>query len=135
MATMNISVTDRMRAWVETQVSEGRYATASDCLRALVRERMEAEEKLAALREGYDLLILDTPPLLAASDAAILATLSDGVIMVLRAGSTETAAAQQAMQQLHSIGARVVGAVLNDPESHVARYGSYYTYNYASAKA
>ena len=58
MATMNISVTDQMRAWVEAQVGEGRYATASDCLRDLVRERMDREAKLAALRvliqEGID---------------------------------------------------------------------------------
>lgn len=58
MATMNISVTDRMRAWVEAKVSEGEYATASDCLRDLVRERMDAEAKLAALRievqKGFD---------------------------------------------------------------------------------
>jgi capsular exopolysaccharide synthesis family protein len=93
------------------------------------------KDKLAALTEGYDLVILDTPPLLAASDAAILATLSDGVIMVLRAGATETAAAQQSMQQLQAIGARVVGAVLNDPESEVAKYGAYYEYNYATGKA
>ena len=50
MATMNISVTDRMRAWVETKVSEGEYATASDCMRDLVRERMARETKLAALK-------------------------------------------------------------------------------------
>jgi len=50
MATMNISVTDRMRAWVETKVSEGEYATASDCMRDLLRERMDRERKLAALR-------------------------------------------------------------------------------------
>ncbi|MCY7398504.1 MAG: type II toxin-antitoxin system ParD family antitoxin [Sphingomonas bacterium] len=50
MATMNISVTDRMRAWVETKVSEGEYATASDCMRDLLRERMARETKLAALR-------------------------------------------------------------------------------------
>jgi capsular exopolysaccharide synthesis family protein len=94
-----------------------------------------ARETLAKLTEGYDLVIIDTPPLLAASDAAILATLSDGVIMVLRAGSTESAAAQQAMQQLNAIGARVVGAVLNDPESEVAKYGAYYEYNYKTAEA
>jgi capsular exopolysaccharide synthesis family protein len=90
-----------------------------------------AKQKLANLTEGYDLLILDTPPLLAASDAAILATLSDGVIMVLRAGGTETNAAQQATQQLVAIGARIVGAVLNDPDSQVAKFGAYYEYNYS----
>lgn len=50
MATMNISVTDPMRAWVEAKVSAGEYATASDCLRDLLRERMEYEAKLASLR-------------------------------------------------------------------------------------
>ena len=58
MATMNISVTDRMRAWVETKVREGEYATASDCMRDLLRERMDRETKLAALkeqvREGFE---------------------------------------------------------------------------------
>lgn len=94
-----------------------------------------AADKFKALTEGYDLVIVDTPPLLAASDAAILATLADGVIMVLRAGATESAAAQQAMQQLQSLGARVVGAVLNDPESEVAKYGAYYEYNYSRGPA
>lgn len=51
MATMNISVTDKMRAWVQAQVDAGRYATSSDCLRDLVRVRMEREEKIAALRD------------------------------------------------------------------------------------
>ena len=50
MATMNISVTDRMRAWVESKVSEGEYATASDCMRDLVRKRMDRETKLAELK-------------------------------------------------------------------------------------
>jgi len=88
---------------------------------------------LASLSEGFDLIIIDTPPLLAASDGAILATLSDGVVMVLRAGSTEGEAAQQALQQLTGVGARVVGAVLNDPDAKVPTYSGYYHYEYASA--
>lgn len=50
MATMNISVTAPMRAWVESKVAEGEYATASDCLRDLMRQRMVYETKLAALK-------------------------------------------------------------------------------------
>ncbi len=50
MATMNISITDKMRAWVESRVADGDYATASDCLRDLLRERMEYDEKIAALK-------------------------------------------------------------------------------------
>lgn len=50
MATMNVSITDKMRSWVESKVSDGDYATASDCMRDLLRERMEYEAKLAWLR-------------------------------------------------------------------------------------
>ncbi len=86
---------------------------------------------LATLSEAFDLIILDTPPLLAASDGAILATLSDGVVLVLKAGATESDAAQQAIQQLAAVGARVIGAVLNDPDAKVAMYSGYYHYEYA----
>jgi tyrosine-protein kinase Etk/Wzc len=88
---------------------------------------------LQSLSEAFDLIILDTPPILAASDAAILATLSDGVIMVLRAGATESEAAQQAMHQLKAVGARIVGAVLNDPDAKVPLYGTHYAYDYSRA--
>ena len=90
---------------------------------------------LAMLSEAFDLIILDTPPLLAASDGAILATLSDGVVLVLRAGTTESEAAQQAIQQLNTVGARVVGAVLNDPDAKVPMYSGYYHYEYAAANS
>jgi len=90
---------------------------------------------LLNLTEGYDLIVIDTPPLLAASDAAILATLAQGVVLVLRAGTTENAAAQQSLQQLTSVGARVIGAVLNDPDTQVPKYGAYYKYDYSTVDA
>jgi capsular exopolysaccharide synthesis family protein len=89
------------------------------------------KKTLASLSEAFDLIVLDTPPLLAASDAAILATLADGVVLVVRAGETEADAGIQALQQLAAVGARVVGAVLNDPDSKVHKYGGYYKYEYA----
>ncbi len=77
-----------------------------------------------------DMIVLDTPPLLVASDAAVLGRLADGVILVVRAGSTQRAALQDCAQQLLAIGARVVGTVLNDPDAEVAKYSSYYQYYY-----
>jgi capsular exopolysaccharide family len=87
---------------------------------------------LESLSEAFDLIVIDTPPLLAASDASILATIADGALLVVKAGSTETEAGQQALQQLSAVGARVVGAVLNDPDAKVQKYGAYYRYEYAS---
>lgn len=86
-------------------------------------------ETLAALAREYDLVLLDTPPLLAAADAAILGSYADGVILVVRAGKTERAAAQQARRQLATVGARLLGAVLNDPDAKTAGYGGYYAYS------
>lgn len=82
-------------------------------------ERMR--EILDLLSARFDLVILDTPPLLAAADASILATLADAVLVVVRAGQTDRGAAQRAIQQLSKVGANVVGAVLNDPDSWAPR--------------
>ena len=86
---------------------------------------------LDALSERFDLVIVDTPPVLAAADAEIMGVQTDAVLMVVRAGQTERQAAQYAVQQLRALGARMVGAVLNDPDEKVpgyARYGYYYEY-------
>jgi capsular exopolysaccharide synthesis family protein len=96
-------------------------------------ERMR--RTLSELCEAFDLVILDSPPLLAASDAAILSTMTDGTVLVVRAGVTELEAAQQAVQQLKAVGARIVGAVLNDPDSKLPKYGSYYRYEYAAGES
>lgn len=50
MATMNISLPDQMREWVEGQVRGGRYANASDYMRALIRGDQEYRERLARMQ-------------------------------------------------------------------------------------
>jgi tyrosine-protein kinase Etk/Wzc len=88
---------------------------------------------MAELSSRYDLVVVDTPPVLAAADAEILGVQTDAVLLVVRAGQTDRQPAQYAVQQLRAIGARVVGAVLNDPEEKVADYGRYtYYYDYYS---
>ncbi len=51
MATMNISLPDQMKEWVEAQTESGRYANSSDFVRDLIRKEQEKAEKIAALRE------------------------------------------------------------------------------------
>jgi succinoglycan biosynthesis transport protein ExoP len=88
---------------------------------------------LAELSQRYDLVVVDTPPVMAAADAEILGVQTDAVLMVVRAGQTERQAAQYAVQQMRAIGARVIGAVLNDPDEKVPGYGRYgYYYDYYS---
>ena len=57
-----------------------------------------------------------------------LSTLVDGVVLVLRAGQTDRRDARHAVQQLTDVGAEVFGAVLNDPDATMSRYGSGYKY-------
>jgi tyrosine-protein kinase Etk/Wzc len=88
---------------------------------------------LRELQEQFDIIVLDTPPVLATADASIVASLTDGVLLVVRAGATDRNAAQRAYQQLANVGARVVGTVLNDPGGEVAKEGDYYyPYDYAA---
>ncbi len=85
-------------------------------LRALLHE----------LAGTYDVVVLDTPPLLPTADAAIFAAIARGVVFVTRAGRTDREAARLAMHRLDDVGARVVGAVLNDPDAESPRFGSDY---------
>lgn len=91
---------------------------------------------LRELNARYDVVVLDTPPVLAAADAEILAAQADAVLVVVRAGQTERQSAHYAIQQLRAIGARIVGAVLNDPDQKTAGYGKYaYYYDYYAEAA
>ena len=88
---------------------------------------------LETLAKDFDLVVLDSPPVLAASDSAILGAMADGVLMVVRAGQTDRDAARAALKQLATVGARVVGAVLNDPDASVPQYAEFYEYTSSSS--
>ncbi len=55
MATMNISVPDPMKDWVQAQIDEGKYASTSDYVRDLIRKDQEEKDKLAALQAAITL--------------------------------------------------------------------------------
>ncbi len=54
MATMNISLPDQMKAWVEAQAADGRYANSSDLIRDLIRREQIRQEKIAAMQVKID---------------------------------------------------------------------------------
>lgn len=84
----------------------------------------------ARLVATYDLVIMDTPPVLAATDAAVLSSIADGVVMVVRMGVTDRRAARRSLDQLQVVGSRVLGAVLNDPQEILGLSEDYYYYQY-----
>jgi Mrp family chromosome partitioning ATPase len=89
--------------------------------------QMLASHQLAALigwaRQLYELTIIDTAPVSAAADAALIASQSEGVIVVVRAGVTDRQAVEFATEQLAMARAPIVGTVLNDVD--LRREGAY----------
>jgi non-specific protein-tyrosine kinase len=76
-----------------------------------------------------DIIVFDSPPLAVVTDAAVLSKQVDGVIVIINSGTTKIAAARQAVQQLHRVGANILGVVLNNVSSKKSYYYStYYSY-------
>jgi tyrosine-protein kinase Etk/Wzc len=84
---------------------------------------------LDGLRDRYDMIIIDSPPVNMMTDAALLGTIADGVILVARAGVTHFDALGYALEQLGNVRARVLGVVLNDIDfRRDATYDAAYRY-------
>ncbi|HEY8524535.1 MAG TPA: polysaccharide biosynthesis tyrosine autokinase [Acidimicrobiales bacterium] len=85
------------------------------------------EELLDELRGRFDSVIIDTPPLLPVTDAAVLSAHSDGVLVVVRSGKTTRHQLLLAMRSLQAVGARVLGTVLNGaPSRRDSTYSAYW---------
>ncbi len=78
------------------------------------------------LKEQVDVVVLDSPPVMAVTDAAVLAPRVDGVLLVIRPGATKIGASKHAVEQLRRGGANLLGVVLNDVELKRGRYNYYY---------
>ncbi|MDB4993894.1 MAG: Tyrosine-protein kinase EpsD [Myxococcaceae bacterium] len=80
--------------------------------------------------EHFDRIVIDSPPVVAVTDSAIISTLVDGTVFVVRAFSTTRAVARQGMRTLADVDAPVVGTVLNavDLSRHEYSYYQYYYY-------
>jgi non-specific protein-tyrosine kinase len=85
---------------------------------------------LNTMLEKSSLLLLDTPPVMSVTDAAVLARQSDGVLIVFRPGSTKMTAMKQAVGQLRRVNANLVGLVANNVNLDRGGYANYYYREY-----
>lgn len=87
-----------------------------EVLQSLARDGLEGV--LEKLREDYDFILIDSHPVLAATDSLLLAQRSDGVLLAVLRGVSQMPRVYAAAQRLSSLGVRVLGAVINgsDPE-------------------
>jgi capsular exopolysaccharide synthesis family protein len=83
------------------------------------------KETMTTLLEQADMLLFDAPPVLAVTDALVLAVQTDGVLLVVKAGSTRREHVQRAKERLERVNSRIVGAVLNNAPTDSMLQGYY----------
>ncbi|WP_233269420.1 CpsD/CapB family tyrosine-protein kinase [Alteribacillus sp. YIM 98480] len=84
------------------------------------------KQMMSEANDLFDLVIFDTPPLLAVTDTQILSNEVDGVVLVVRSKQTEVEAAEKARDLLQQAHANILGVVLNDQDIRENKYYTYY---------
>ena len=74
------------------------------------------------MREKFDYIILDSPPITRYAESRVIATKVDGVILVLESGKTRSQVAIKAKQELEETGANVIGAILNRRKHYIPEW-------------
>jgi capsular exopolysaccharide synthesis family protein len=82
------------------------------------------------LTQRYDRVIIDSPPIIPVTDAAVLSTLVDGTIVVTKAFRTSKEIGRQALRALTDVGANIAGIILNSVDLDRHEYKYYYYYSY-----
>ena len=93
-------------------------------------EQESFSQLLGSLREKYDYVLIDTPPIASLIDAAIAAKQCDGAILVIESETVSRRTALKAKEQLEMTGCRLLGAVLNKVDVRKDKYYSKYGYYY-----
>jgi len=83
---------------------------------------------LALLKDRYDFILIDSPPVMPVSDAVILSTMADAMIFVVRGQKTPKHVVREAISQLGNNRAKILGIVLNRVDVRSAEYKDYYQY-------
>jgi capsular exopolysaccharide synthesis family protein len=87
---------------------------------------LEMQRLVEGLRARYDFILIDTPPVLTVTDAAVLVSVSDGVVLVLRYGQASRNVVARASEILLRSGAHLLGVVLNAVDLQSSDYAEYY---------
>lgn len=85
-------------------------------------------ETLQTLREEYDCVVVDSPPVMPVSDALLLSTIVDGVVIVVNGQVTPREIVRETRARLEHVGAKILGVVLNRVDIQRSGYGYYYGY-------
>lgn len=123
----------------ETNVPNGYIVPCSNLLEnpSALLEDVRFQELLDQLAEDYRYVIIDSPPLGSVADGALVASMCDGAVLVVRSGETSRKIVKQSMQQLEQVKCKLLGVILNRVQAngraykkYYGKYGKYYEYGY-----
>jgi len=82
------------------------------------------------LENDWDMVLFDSPPIVAVTDASMISGEIDAIAMVVKAGQTDRAAVDRALDTIKNVKAPLIGAILNgaNPETLAGKYSYYYSY-------
>ena len=109
------------------------HRNASDALELLAHSNMK--QQIRMLRDHYDRIVIDTPPVLAFADALVWARASDGVVVTSFVDHTSKVEIREAVKRLEEVNVRILGTVVNNVKvAHsYRRYGYGYGYDYGKS--
>lgn len=90
----------------------------------------QMEDLVAQLRENYDFVLIDTPPVLAVTDASILGRLTDAAILIIRYGAAQRHVVQRCIDLLDRSGTHLLGVAVNAVDFKAPEYSEYYGRKY-----
>jgi polysaccharide biosynthesis transport protein len=117
---------------VKTSDIKNLYAIPSGTIPPNPAEMLDSKEMrkfLLELRDQYDLVIIDSPPIVAVADAEILSSMVDGTLLVVSSETTEVELMRRSVELIRRENTQFLGTVLNN-FSYKGGYGSYYKYYY-----
>ncbi|MFA6809226.1 MAG: CpsD/CapB family tyrosine-protein kinase, partial [Eubacteriales bacterium] len=125
-------------AYVQKTTHKGLFVLSSGVIppnpaELLASKRMK--QVLADVYKHFDIILIDSPPIIAVTDSSILAQLADGVILVLSSGNVNKDYALKAKERIESVGARILGTILNKVEMKSGEQYYYYYYGDDRKKA
>lgn len=123
---------------VQTQESTGLDFIAAGAIPPNPAELLQSRamtELLADLRDAYEFVVIDAPPLLPVTDAALIAAKADGALLVISHGKVTKDQVAHSIERLDQVDARLVGLVLNKIPTKSKSYGYGYGYGYAPDEA
>ena len=94
---------------------------------------LRMQEALKLLSNHFDHIIIDSPPILSVTDALVVSPLVNGVVMVIHGGKTPREAVMKSSGHLEHVGAKILGAIINNVDMQSSEYYYYYRYYYDSA--